>query len=297
MKTYLDCIPCMIRQALDTTRFSTDDEILKREVLEHVMLLLINFVQNDSSDEYPTPPQIGRHIYRIIKEITKCEDPYREIKIKYNRMALNKYSELKSIIENSSDSLLTAIKVAVAGNIIDFGINSGEFDLDSVLKDVLNKSFGICDYDLFQSSLEKAKKILYIGDNAGEIVFDKLLIEEILKRYNLKIYFAVRGKPIINDVTIEDAKQVRMDAVAEIVDSGCDAPGIILELCSKEFLKIYNEAELIISKGQGNYETLDEEDKKNIFFLFRAKCKIVAKHLKVKVNDIILKGGKKEGTC
>jgi len=294
MRTYLDCIPCIIRQAVDTARLSTNDEVTQRIVLEQIMSFLINFVQSGSLDEPLSPPQVARHVYRIIKEITKCEDPYREIKIKYNQLALNKYYELKNIIKNSSDSLLTAIKIAVAGNIIDFGINNSEFDLDFVLKKALAQDFAIYDYNLFCNSLEKAKLLLYIGDNAGEIVFDKILIEEILKRYDLKVYFAVKNKPIINDATIEDAKQVRIDDVAEIIDSGSDAPGTILNLCSEEFIKIYNDADVIISKGQGNYETLTEEDKKDIFFLLKAKCNLLAKHLKVKVGDIILKYGNKE---
>ena len=288
MKAYLDCIPCLIRQALDTARLSTDDEKIQRMTLIQVMNFLINFFQNNP-DEVPTPPYIAYHIYRIIKEVTKCEDPYHEIKVKYNEIALNMYQELKNIVENSSDPLLTAIRLAIAGNIIDFGTTGGQFDLKATLKEVLTQEFAICHYDLFCESLKNSETLLYLGDNAGEIVFDKVLIEEILKKHKSKIYYAVKGAPVINDVTIEDAEQVKMNEVAEVITTGCDAPGTILNLCSEEFLKIYNNADMIISKGQGNYETLSEEKKKNIFFLLKAKCAIIARHLKVKVGDIILK--------
>jgi uncharacterized protein with ATP-grasp and redox domains len=288
MKVYLDCIPCLIRQALDTARLSTDDEKIQRMTLIQVMNFLINFFQNNP-DEVPTPPHIAYHIYRIIKEVTKCEDPYHDIKVKYNEIALNMYPELKNIVENSSDPLLTAIRLAIAGNIIDFGATGGQFDLKATLKEVLTQEFAICHYNLFCKSLKNAKILLYLGDNAGEIVFDKILIEEILKKYKSKIYYAVKSAPVINDVTIEDAEQVKMNEVAEVITTGCDAPGTILNLCSEEFLKIYNNADMIISKGQGNYETLSEEKKKNIFFLLKAKCAIIARHLKVKVGDIILK--------
>ena len=288
MKTYLDCFPCFLRQALDTTRLSTDDEKIQKLALIEVMTFLVNFFQSNP-DEVLTPPHITCHIYRIVKEVTKCEDPYYDIKVKYNKIALNMYSNLKNIVKNSSDPLLTAIKLAIAGNIIDFGAGVGQFDLENTLKETLTQEFAICDYDLFCESLKNAKILLYFGDNAGEIVFDKILIEEILKKHNLKVYYAVKGEPVINDATIEDAKQVRMNDVAEVITTGSDAPGVILNLCSEEFLKIYNNADMIISKGQGNYETLSEEDKKNIFFLLKVKCSVVARHLKVKVGDIILK--------
>jgi len=288
MKTYLDCFPCFLRQALDSARLSTDDEKIQRLALIEVMTFLVNFFQKNP-DEVFTPPHIARHIYRIIKEVTNCKDPYHDIKVKYNKIALNMYPELKSIVENSSDSLLTAIRLAIAGNVIDFGATDGQFDLENTLKEVLTQEFAICDYDLFCKSLKNSETLLYLGDNAGEIVFDKILIEEILKRHNFKVYYAVKGGPVINDATIEDAKQVKMEAIAEVITTGCDAPGTILNLCSDEFLEIYNNADMIISKGQGNYETLSEEKRKNIFFLLKAKCVVIASHLKVKVGDIILK--------
>ena len=140
-------------------------------------------------------------------------------------------------------------------------------------------------YPRFKRALKKAKRILYIGDNAGEAVFDRVLIEELK---NKEIIFAVKAKPIINDVLFEDAVVCGIDKCALIISSGCDAPGTLLKFCSREFLKVYRDIDLVISKGQGNFEALAEE-KRPIFFLFRAKCPVVAKHLGCKLGDIIVK--------
>ena len=294
MKTYLDCIPCIMRQALDAARLSTNDEKTHSIILKQVMFFLLDFFQSDSLDNSLTPPELARHVYRIIKEITKCKDPYHEIKVKYNQIVLKMYSKLKNRVENSSDPLFVAIRFAIAGNIIDFGANGGKFDLEATLKEALTLEFAVCDYDVFCDNLKVAKTLLYLGDNAGEIVFDKLLIEEILKKYKLKVYYAVKSEPVINDATKEDAMQVKMNDVAEVIDSGSDAPGTILNLCSEKFLKIYNNADIIISKGQGNYEALSEENKKEIFFLLKAKCALIARHLGVKIGDMVLNAKLKE---
>ncbi|MEW6556800.1 MAG: ARMT1-like domain-containing protein [Elusimicrobiota bacterium] len=285
--------PCIIRQTLDTTRLSTNDEKLHRKILVQVMSFLIDSIRNNPSNETLTPPHIGRHVYKIIREITGCKDPYHDIKVKYNKIALKMYLKLKEIVKNSPDPLLTAIRLSIAGNIIDFGAGT-QFDLNATLKEVLIKEFAIFHYDFFCESLNKTKTLLYLGDNAGEIVFDKILIEEVKKLHKVKVYYAVKSIPVINDVTIEDTNEVKMNDVAEIIPNGSDAPGTILDLCSKKFLKIYNSAQMIISKGQGNYETLNEENKKNTFFLLKVKCPLVAEHLEIKVGDIILKKGAKK---
>jgi uncharacterized protein with ATP-grasp and redox domains len=155
---------------------------------------------------------------------------------------------------------------------------------------IFDTDFDECEYDLFKESLNKAKKILYIADNAGETVLDKLLIEQIKK----PVKYAVRSKPIINDATIEDANDAGIDEIAEIVSSGCDAPGTILDLCSDEFRKIYENADLIISKGQGNYETLSGQTRP-IFFLLKVKCPVIARDIDIKTGSIILIKNKHAG--
>jgi len=276
MKTYLDCYPCFFSQTLKTSRMITSDEKKVREILTEISL----FLPNISFDA--TPPEIGREVYRIIAEMTGVYDPYKEIKERCTRQALSLYPELKKRVHSSKDRLMSAVRVAIAGNVIDFGANA-DFDLKSDVKTILSQDFAINHYREFCEAIDKAKKILYLADNAGETVFDRLLIEELPK----PVIYVVREKPVINDAVREDAIAARIDEKAEIMSSGTDAPGTILNLCSEEFLKVYRSADLVISKGQGNYEGLSEEDKP-IFFLLKTKCQVIARDIGVEYGDIIL---------
>lgn len=278
MKTYLDCLPCFLNQALRAARIATDDEKMIKTILDEVGMMLKN-IPLDSS-----PPESGRLIYRKVKEITGNLDPYNKIKKESTQKALSLYPYLKNRLEKSKDRLLTAIRIAIAGNIIDFGAN-WDFDIENETYKVLEMNFAVCDYNGFKNKLDKAPKILYIGDNAGECVFDRILIEEIKK----PVTYVVRGVPIINDATYEDAVQAGIDGVATILSSGTDAPGTILETCSPEFKEVYKKSEFIISKGQGNYEALSKE-KRPIFFLLKTKCNVVADDIGVDNGDIVLKG-------
>lgn len=276
MKSYLDCYPCFFIQAIRTSRMITSDEKKIWQILNEVSLSLpeIHFGA--------TPPEIGREVYRIISKRTGIKDPYRKIKEKCTRQALSLYPELKKLINSSEDRLMTAIRISIAGNIIDFGANF-DFDLKKDVGTILSQDFSINHYREFCEALDKARKILYLADNAGETVFDRFLIEEI----NKPVIYVVRAHPIINDATREDALLAGIDKVAEIVSSGCDAPGNILKFCSDEFLKIYRSADLIISKGQGNYEGLSDEDRP-IFFLLKAKCHVIARDIGIDEGSIVL---------
>jgi len=276
MKSYLDCYPCFFIQAIRTSRMITSDEKKIWQILNEVSLSLpeIHFGA--------TPPEIGREVYRIISKRTGIKDPYRKIKEKCTRQALSLYPELKKLINSSEDRLMTAIRISIAGNIIDFGANF-DFDLKKDVGTTLSQDFSINHYREFCEALDKARKILYLADNAGETVFDRFLIEEI----NKPVIYVVRARPIINDATREDALLAGIDKVAEIVSSGCDAPGNILKFCSDEFLKIYRSADLIISKGQGNYEGLSDEDRP-IFFLLKTKCHVIARDIGIDEGSIVL---------
>ena len=278
MKSYLDCIPCFFEQALRAGRIATDDEHLQKRVLDELGAML-----SDISLE-STPPETGELIYRMVREITGNPDPYRELKHENTRQALARYPSLKRTIEESNDSLLTAIRIAIAGNVIDFGPNA-TFDIDTAIKESLEMDFAICDYSAFKNYLARAEQILYIGDNAGETVFDRLLIEQM----NKPVTYVVREQPVINDATAEDAVQAGIDKVATIVSSGTDAPGTILSTCSLEFREMLDSAEFVVAKGQGNYEGLSNEEH-SIFFLLKAKCQIIANDLGVNKGDIVLKG-------
>ena len=280
MKTYLDCFPCFINQALRAARLSTDDEKKIKMVLDEVGMMLKDIPLKN------TPPESGRLIYRKISEITGNPDPYKEIKRESTKKALLLYPSLKDQIERSRDRLLTAIRIAIAGNVIDFGA-SWNFDLENEIDEALAKAFAICDYSRFKDGLDEAREVLYIGDNAGECVFDRILIEEMKK----PVKYIVRDIPIINDAIYEDAVQAGIDKVATILSSGTDAPGTILNTCSSEFKELYDNSKFIISKGQGNYEALSSE-RRPIFFLLKTKCHVIANDIGVNEGDIILKGGK-----
>ena len=280
MRTYFDCFPCFLNQALRAARIATDDENVIKRVLDEVGMMLKDIPLAS------TPPETGRLIYRKVSEITGSLDPYREIKKESTRRALALYPYLKNRVEESNDRLLTAIRIACAGNIIDFGAY-GDFDLSREVDGVLERDFVVFEYIQFKHGLDNAREILYIGDNAGECVFDRILIEEIKK----PVTYVVRDAPIINDVTYEDAVQAGIDGVATIISSGTDAPGTILKTCTAEFKKMYHNSNFTISKGQGNYEALSDE-MGPIFFLLKVKCKIIADDFGVDEGDIVLKTSK-----
>ena len=277
MRTYLECFPCFLNQALRAGRIATNDDSITKRLLDEIGMMLKE-IPMDSS-----PPETGRLIYKKVSEITGNNDPYKEIKRENTDTALELYPALKKKIESSNDKLLTAIRMAVAGNVIDFGIDR-KFNIETDIADILSRDFAIYDYDEFKAGLTKADKVLYLGDNAGEAVSDKILIEQIKKT----VTYIVRDKPVINDATYDDAVHAGIDKVASILSSGTDAPGTVLKTCSAEFIELYNNANFIISKGQGNFEALSDE-KRPIFFLLKVKCPVVANHLNVHEGDIIFK--------
>lgn len=279
MKTYLDCLPCFIRQALDMSKLITDDEAKHIEILRKTMKM------TSEIDMLQTPPQMAQKVSALVREITGVEDPYYDVKKKYNDFAIGYLSILEKDCMQSHDPITTAIKLSMAGNVIDFGVNA-EISREKVIEDI-HKCLAI---DLhkktlaqFHEDVKNAKSILYLGDNCGEIVFDKLFIEQLPLE---KVTFAVRGKPVINDVTIVDAKQVGLDKIVKVIDNGHDAPGTVLEDCSKSFRKVFDSADVIISKGQGNYETLSECPK-NIYFSLKIKCPVIARHIKKPVGEFV----------
>jgi len=278
MKTYLDCIPCFIEQALRAGRIATKEEKKIKGLLDSVCSMMKDIPMNN------TPPETGNIIYRKVREITGVADPYRKIKKSNIEEALAIYPELKKIVNESDNKLLTAVRLSIAGNVIDFGPNK-KFNLVESVRQILKQDFAISHFSEFIKQLEKAKSVFYLGDNAGESVFDKILIEEMGK----PVTYVVRDVPVINDVTREDAMDSGLNEVAEIISSGTTAPGTILGLCNGAFLKRFNEADIIISKGQGNYEGLSNAER-SLFFLLKAKCPVIANDLNVKENDIVLKG-------
>lgn len=276
MRTYLDCYPCFFQQIIKTSKMMNMDE---KDIKE----ILVAFGQNlRHIHTGAIPPEIGREAYRLISEKTGILDPYARLKRECTQKALSLYPQLKEMVAASRDPLKTAVRMAIAGNVIDFGANE-DFDLDKDLDVLLSQELAVDHYPAFHRALQKARKVLFLADNAGETVFDRILIEELEK----PVVYAVREKPIINDAVRQDAQDAGINETAEVVSSGTDAPGTILNLCSEDFLKIYRSVDLIISKGQGNYEALSEETRP-VFFLLKAKCAVIARDLGVKHGGLIL---------
>ncbi len=281
MRTYIECVPCFIKQALIVARFISDDEQVHEKILRKTMAV------SSKMDFNVTPPEIGRVIHRVIREISKNPDPYRQIKAHSNQLALKLYPEMKKEIAQSNDPLGVATRIAISGNIIDFAQLSSLDDamIKRVIKDSVTAPLSKSNIDDFRLAVNQARNVLYLGDNAGEIVFDRLLLEQLPRE---KITFAVRGSPVINDATMDDAKQTGITEIVRVIDNGSDVPGTILKTCSDAFRSQFEKSDLIVSKGQGNYETLSDENK-DIIFLFKVKCPVVARDVGGNVGDLILK--------
>ncbi len=262
-------------------RLVTDDMKRQEKILRMIMDELLEMSWNTS------PPEIADVVYRIVRKESKEDDPYKTLKKECNDIALEMYPELERIVCQSDTQLLIAVRLAIAGNVIDYGMGP-DFDIKKTISLVLEKDFRIYDFSEFVQALEKSQNITYVADNAGEIVFDKILLETIMRKYNIrKILFVVKGTPFINDATLEDAVDVGIDRIPglEIIDNGVNETG--MKRSNEAFLNIIAKSDIVISKGQGNYEALT--DQKNIFFMLIAKCPIIARDLGVNAGDIVLK--------
>lgn len=281
MQTYMECIPCFFRQALDAMNFLNVEKQKQQNVIREVAKIVQNI------DYTLSPPQMGVDIHRFIKKILDDPDPYKKIKLKHNKHALGLLDKTQLMVGKRKDQLEASVKAAIAGNIIDLGVCS-KID-EAMITEELDRCLDI-DIDQkmlrsFKQNIKEKKSILYLGDNAGEIVFDMIL----LKRLPInKVVYAVRGKPIINDATLDDAKMIGLTALVKVIDNGSDYPGTVLSNCSNEFVDTFNKSDLVIAKGQGNYETLSHVKDKRIFFLFKAKCPVIARDINKPLGSFIL---------
>ncbi|MBL4903663.1 MAG: DUF89 family protein [Desulfocapsa sp.] len=273
MKTSLDCMACYLAQTLRVSRVATNVESKHLSALRRVAELI------GAMDMERTPPENSVAVYRAISEITGCADPYLEMKQQANEQALAVLPEFKKKIIGSSDPLATALRIAIGGNIIDYGAMHS-FDVAVAMERCLNSPF-VVDHSerLLQKlrSLEKGAKVLYLADNSGEIVYDSLVVSE-LARLGLDVTVVVKSGPIINDALIADARFCGIDTIARVLENGTRCPGTPLADCSAELLQAFEKADIIISKGQGNFETLSESEAE-IYFLLTIKCSVVGTHL------------------
>jgi len=276
MQTGLDCLVCFVRQALAAARRSTTDQTVQRDVVVQAGALL------GQVDMELTPPENAVDLYRMISRTTGKADPFAEIKDKSNRFALSILDELAEQIRTAEDRLRAAF--AVCANIIDYAAQHS-FDAARAMQECSRQRFLVDDYDLLRARINTQPNcnVLYLADNCGEIAVDGLAIQE-LQRLGCQVTLAVRGRPIINDATREDAVFCGLDAICPIIDNGCDCPGTPLAACSDELVGHFRAADIIISKGMGNFETLSEVCAP-LFFLFTVKCVRVADYLNEKFQD------------
>ncbi len=269
MKTYLDCYPCFINQALRAVRMVSTDDGLQKKLVDQSLQILMDLPAG------ATPPQIAAQIHEMVREQTGVDDPFREMKIKSTRDALELYPELRIRLLASSDPLETAVRLSIAGNIIDFGVDDTHADLGKTVDHL----------PLLRKRISEVDETLFLADNTGETVFDRLLIETL----PVPVTYAVKGGPILNDAVQEDAREAGIESAArEVIENGSRAPGTVLDLCSPSFRERFENAELIIAKGQGNYETLSDAGEK-VFCLLQVKCPVLGRDLDVPVGALIVR--------
>ena len=281
MNIQLECIPCTINSYLRLVKTGVIPENQQEAILRRLLkgLAVIDY---DKS-----PPVLGRRMHRLICELIEVPDPYHQIKEKYNQMMLDLYSKFEGLINGSEDSFDTAMRLAIAGNVIDFGCQH-QFDVMETIDQVMGAKLSIDDSRHLRDDLKQADSLLYIGDNCGEIVLDKLFLNYM----NVpRKFFAVRARPIINDVTFYDAKMTGMEKVAKVITTGDDTPGVVWESTSKEFKDIFRNSDVIISKGQGNLEGLLDVPHSHIYFLLVTKCDLIAERLGTEKEQFVVKKG------
>ncbi len=281
MKTELECLPCFFGQIRRTLQYAGVNGERGRAIERRAALI----IERSSLDEVPA--RTTTLIHRLLREETGV-DPYRQVKETYNRLALELLPGLRRMATEAPDRLEASVRIAIAGNIIDFGIYES-IDLDRSLADAFRLPLPTEGYRRFARAIGNARRVLYLCDNAGEIVFDRVLLET-LRAMGKDVIAAVKGAPAINDATLADAAAAGLQECATVIDNGNDGIGTLLEACSPRFMDAYRSVDLIISKGQANYETLAQAGDARTFFLFKVKCRVVAAFLDRENGDIVLTG-------
>ncbi len=272
MKAKLECLPCVARQALASARIATDNPELQGKIVQAA------FGKLSQAGLDVTPMELGGIVQRTVRSMAGVEDPYRDIKRRSNAFALRKYPQLKKLVAAADNPLAVATKIAITGNIIDFGVPQ-RLDVEKALDQILHTPFAVNDFALFAERVAAVDNILYLGDNAGEIVFDRILIEQFSPAC---VTVTVKNEPFINDAMEADAQAAGLDESVRIL------PIPIYPETTEEFEQAWSAADLIIAKGQANYEAYSDASGP-LFFLLVAKCDMVARELGVSVGDLILK--------
>lgn len=277
MKMDVYCVKCIISQMVELIKIIGADKQAEEAIMREVLKAL-------SEENYnTTSPELAEKVYDLVREISGIDDPYREIKNKENERAEKIVQPFEERI--SELNLEEVLKLSVLGNSMDYGTEA-RFNVEEEKEKLLSESLNFSTLTEFEEELKEGENLLIIGDNAGEIVFDRLLVRFIKEHYGISIKYAVRGGPIINDATVEDAIQIGMDKYAEIISTGQNIAGLVLERASQEIIDAFKESSLVLSKGQGNFETLEDKGL-DIYFLFRVKCPVVGAYLRKHVGEMV----------
>ncbi len=280
MKATLDCLECAMTQALRAARIASADPAIHRRIVDDVARALPH------ADLSSSPAEVSLVVYELTSRYSGNADPYNALKRQQNALALAMEPEMRELLRQSDNPLLTALHLAAAGNIIDLGImHADQIDVHGAVEQALREQFSIDHSAMLLDSLSRCRDLLYLLDNAGEIVFDKMLIEELQK--HTRVTAVVKGGPILNDVLMEDAHEVGLTEVCDVIDNGGAFIGCPLDLVSPTFMERMTNADVIIGKGQGNYETVDDFDG-DVFLLLKAKCEIIARHMGVSLGKVAL---------
>ncbi|MBR4447121.1 MAG: DUF89 family protein [Methanobrevibacter sp.] len=284
MKSYYECGACILRQVKEVIDLSCSNEDLKFELMQDCMMHMADNFNKDSQ-----PNKLATEVNQYIKQETGCRDAYFKQKEISNEIALSLIPNVHEILK-TNNSLETYVKLAIVGNILDFGAYDITTDFEGLICKNLNKNLSINDIEEFKKALKHHSEVLYLVDNSGEIVFDRLLIEKI-KEYDVDVVVAVKSSPIVNDACEKEAIDAGLDEFAEITTLGCDSGGIVQEMFSDDFRKLFDESKLIVSKGMANYEGLTEMNlgNKDVFALLCSKCNPISKNLGVDITSLVLK--------
>ena len=293
MKSYPECISCLFNQTLQAQQtFSLSDEET-REVMNNLGSSLRTF------EEGISPPVIATVIQHELERLLDLEDPYRDIKNESSNRILEFLDDVRHVIRSSADPLRSAVLLAIGGNAIDYGVFGNAVDVEKVIRDALGtmeSTEGAAHslaYEEWKEHLSRSSRLLYILDNAGEVVFDRLLIETMKQKHpHLTVTVAVRNRPILNDVTLSDAHFAGIDQVADtLVVSACDSAGAVIGQSGPAMQRAYHDADIIVAKGQGNYEAMSEE-KGPVYFFLKVKCPAVSRETGEPVGTYLLKRGR-----
>ncbi len=280
MKTYPECYECLFRQASTVVKETELSREVQIQSLKNVLQIL------KDADPFLSPSEIAGETNRALRKSLGIEDFYKEEKTANHKLALSFIDQLRGLIHEGPDALEQGLKISAAGNVIDI-IHSNNYDLWQEVQDTVEGELKGGGLKAFQQRIKEVPHILYLADNVGETIFDRVFIETL----DIPVIYAVKSGPILNDATLEEALAARIDQVAEVIETGSQAPGTILSQCSSEFQELFKRSNLVISKGQANYETLDEEGEK-VFFLLRVKCPVLGRQLEAPIGSLVLKQGK-----